>query len=65
MAKSQRGSDKFDVRIPDDLKDEMLSACKALNMTPSALIRKALRLYLDRFKEENVDPFGIIKEEEG
>jgi hypothetical protein len=46
MAKAERGSDKYTVRIPDDLRDTMLKHCKIDNVTPSELIRKALGMYL-------------------
>jgi predicted transcriptional regulator len=51
MAKSKRGSDRYTVGIPDDLKAKMLSLCKTSNQTPSQVIREALIKYLDSFKE--------------
>jgi metal-responsive CopG/Arc/MetJ family transcriptional regulator len=51
MAKSERGSDKYSVRIPKELQEEMLEACKKDNLTPSELIRKALSMYLGVRKE--------------
>ena len=46
MAKSERGSDRYSVRIPKELQEEMLEACKTDNLTPSELIRKALTYFL-------------------
>lgn len=47
MAKAQRGSDNYTVRIPDALRDDMLEHCEKIHKTPSELIRKALKRYLD------------------
>lgn len=54
MAKAKRGSDIYTVRINDELKEEMLSACLTLNMRPSSLIREALKKYLDDLTEEKI-----------
>jgi len=51
MASSERGSDRYTVRIPDDLKTKMLLVCKTSNQTPSQLIREALIKYLDSIRE--------------
>jgi len=51
MAKSERGSDKYSVRIPKELQEEMLNACEKDNLTPSELIRKALIIFLGIRKE--------------
>jgi hypothetical protein len=48
MAKAQRGSDKYTVRIPDGLRDDMLEHCEKIHKTPSELIRIALKWYLHK-----------------
>jgi predicted DNA-binding protein len=47
MAKQKEGSDTYTIRIPDELKDEMLKACQEENMTPSKFIRECIAICLD------------------
>lgn len=46
MSKSERGSDRYTVRIQEELQKTMLKRCKKDEITPSELIRKALKWYL-------------------
>ncbi len=54
MAKKQRGSPVYNIRIPEDLESQMLAQCKKLGITPSALIKEALKKYLNDLAEQKV-----------
>jgi hypothetical protein len=63
MAKSTRGSDTFHIRIPDELRDEMLKACEADKTTPSHFIRTSIMLTL-KIREKNLKDFEDLKQTE-
>jgi predicted transcriptional regulator len=47
MAKQKKGSDTFTIRVPDELRDQMLQVCQEEQLTPSHLIRECIAICLD------------------
>ena len=47
MAKSKRGNERYTIRIPKTLQDEMLKVCEEDKITPSQLIREGIAIYLE------------------